>query len=101
MPAVDVLGIEVDTLPQTKLERLKEAIYGVAGSEGVRKVGAPIASWPVTACLSGDPVRTYILAHDDKSGVSCGRTAPLSIDCSGPTWSGGRRSSRSGRAFQY
>ena len=60
VPAVDVLGIEVDTLPQTKLERLKEAIYGVAGSEGVRKEGAQIASWPITACLSGDPVRAYI-----------------------------------------
>ena len=75
------LGIEVDTLaielrlPQEKLERLKEAIYRVAGSEVMHKEGAPVASWPVTACLLRGQVRAYIPAQNDKSAVCGGQTA--------------------------
>ena len=45
----------------------------MAGSEVMHKEGAPVASWPVTACLSGGHVRAYILAQNDKSAVWAGK----------------------------
>ena len=47
----------------------------MAGSEVMHKEGAPVASWPVTACLSRGQVRAYIPAQNDKSAVCGGRTA--------------------------